>query len=184
MPRNQVIDQKTLQKWDLNLNSETKSEPKKKKQEKFNHWSVNFVTNFLLDKSTDAIHEGERPFKFEQCSNAFNEKAALQYHIYALHTGKKPFACKHCKQVFRSKNRLEKHEIVREPKQTRKIESLKCEFCDKLFNRPEHRRNHVKQVHEEEMPFKCEQCSKAFKEQAALQKHIYVLHTGKKTICM
>jgi KRAB domain-containing zinc finger protein len=101
-----------------------------------------------------------------------------------LHTGKKPFACKHCKQVFRSKNRLEKHEIVREPKQTRKIESLKCEFCDKLFNRPEHRRNHVKQVHEEEMPFKCEQCSKAFKEQAALQKHIYVLHTGKKTICM
>ena len=60
--RNQVTDQKTLQKGDLNLNSETKS---------------------------DQVHEGERPYKCEQCFNAFKEKAALQKHIYKLHTGKK-----------------------------------------------------------------------------------------------
>jgi uncharacterized Zn-finger protein len=97
MARNQVTDQKTLLKLDLNLNSEIKSEPQKKKS-----------------------------------------------------------------------------------KGTRKNQSLKCEFCDKLFTRQEYRRNHVKQVHEGERPFKCEQCSK----KAALQKHIYALHTGKKNVFM
>ena len=75
LARNQVTDQKTLLKRDLNLNSEPKSD---------------------------------------------------------LHTERKPFSCKHCKHGFRAKNRLEKHEIVCEPKQTRKIlQTLQALFCNK-----------------------------------------------------
>ena len=118
MARNQVTDQKTLLKLDLNLNSEIKSEPQKKKSKgtrknqslKCEFCDKLFTRQEYRRNHVKHVHEGERPrpFKCEQCSNAFKEKVALQKHIYALHTGKKPFACKHCKHGFVTKDRLKK----------------------------------------------------------------------------
>ena len=124
MATNQVTDQKTLLKRDLNLNSETKSELKKKKSKqtrkihslKCEFCDKLFTRHEYRRNHVKQVHEEERPFKCEQCSNAFKEKAALQKHIYALHTRKKTFGCKHCKHGFVTKDRLKKHEIVCEPK--------------------------------------------------------------------
>lgn len=49
-----------------------------------------------------------------------------------------------------------------------------CEYCEKSFNRAEHRKRHVRSIHTQEKPFVCQLCDKKFSRSDNLKQHIKV----------
>ena len=53
------------------------------------------------------VHEGQRPYKCEQCDKAFTRKRYLTGHVLVVHEGKKPWECDICHQGFRQRAHLQ-----------------------------------------------------------------------------
>ncbi|KAK7543602.1 hypothetical protein IWX92DRAFT_380307 [Phyllosticta citricarpa] len=58
----------------------------------------------------------------------------------------------------------------------RKEERRKCQFCDRVFSRVEHKVRHEKTTHMGERPHKCSHCSKAFSRSDNLLQHYRTVH--------
>ena len=58
-------------------------------------------------------------------------------------------------------------------------ESLKCEFCTKIFSEKKSLRRHIATIHEGKMPFNCKYCNKNFIQNVQLDNHIALVHEGK-----
>ncbi|KAK8166749.1 hypothetical protein IWX90DRAFT_365225, partial [Phyllosticta citrichinensis] len=58
----------------------------------------------------------------------------------------------------------------------RKEERRKCQFCDRVFSRVEHKVRHEKTTHMGERPHKCSNCSKAFSRSDNLLQHYRTVH--------
>ena len=57
----------------------------------------------------------------------------------------------------------------------RNQEDRNCQFCGKSFSRRDHKKNHIKRIHEEGQIYnnKCEFCGKSFAQPAHLRTHTY-----------
>ncbi|KAK6619501.1 hypothetical protein RUM43_012258 [Polyplax serrata] len=55
------------------------------------------------------------------------------------------------------------------------LRSFACEFCDRLFLRKEHLKNHER-THTGERPFQCDQCDKRFAKRFVMTRHLRNVH--------
>ncbi|KAK3335690.1 hypothetical protein B0T19DRAFT_15617 [Cercophora scortea] len=57
-------------------------------------------------------HQGDRPFKCDQCPQSFNRNHDLKRHK-RIHLAVKPFPCTHCEKSFSRKDALKRHRLVK-----------------------------------------------------------------------
>ena len=105
-------------------------------------------------------------YKCDQCQKTFAEKN--QYASHRSSCGKMNFKCSICDCKFRNQNALGLH-----------ISKHKCEICNKVFSKPEHKVRHMKNVHGKN-EYSCKVCEKVFKFETKLHLHIRKDHLEKK----
>ncbi|OJD37588.1 amidohydrolase 2 [Diplodia corticola] len=64
---------------------------------------------------------------------------------------------------------------------TRRLEKRKCQYCQRIFSRIEHRVRHEKTTHMGEKPFQCQHCSKAFSRSDNFHQHLRTVHSNETT---
>ena len=72
------------------------------------------------------VHEGQRPYKCEQCHKAFTRKRYLTGHVLVVHEGKKPWECDICHQGFRQRAHLQVNYFCFATKKNDSINSRNC----------------------------------------------------------
>jgi uncharacterized Zn-finger protein len=78
-----------------------------------------------LEKHSNIVHLGKKPFKCDHCDKAFGQKGHLNDHINSTHLEKKDFKCDICDKAFALK-----HHLVRNVNRLHKnIKSYSCELC-------------------------------------------------------
>ena len=124
-----------------------------------------------LEKHVRAIHEAERPFPCDQCSEAFRNQIELKNHK-TRHLKDHPFKCDTCPMSFQKQEALTTHYRLHTGEKP-----FACNFCDKKFTSEKNRRVHVLR-HEGSLPHKCEDCDMTFQSRSHLIKHA-TSHTRK-----
>jgi uncharacterized Zn-finger protein len=69
-----------------------------------------FRSPLLIEKYL-RIHTGEKPFKCDFCSHAFNYKKNLKTHLLN-HSGERPFKCDFCPYACNRKDVLKTHRLI------------------------------------------------------------------------
>ena len=127
-----------------------------------------------LDKHVRAIHEAERPFPCDQCSEAFRNTVELKAHMNR-HLKDHPFKCDVCSLSFQKQEALTTHYRLHTGERP-----FACNICDKTFNSEKNRRIHILR-HEGSLPHKCEVCDMTFQSKSHLIKH-EVIHNKKSQV--
>ncbi|KAB2577372.1 Decarboxylase orsB [Lasiodiplodia hormozganensis] len=60
----------------------------------------------------------------------------------------------------------------------RRMEKRRCQYCQRIFSRIEHRVRHEKTTHMGEKPFQCQYCSKAFSRSDNFHQHLRTVHSS------
>ncbi|KAL1624011.1 hypothetical protein SLS56_007993 [Neofusicoccum ribis] len=63
----------------------------------------------------------------------------------------------------------------------RRMEKRRCQYCQRIFSRIEHRVRHEKTTHMGEKPFQCQYCSKAFSRSDNFHQHLRTVHSNEST---
>jgi uncharacterized Zn-finger protein len=195
MERNQVSGLKKSLKPDLNLNSESKSKPEKKKLLASKGKEKNAVIdNEILERSenpseltvenkietitfnvanSEEVKKSAENSNFNCATSGSNNKTAhgLRQHVSTVHEKKKTFSCSDCTKCFGHKSSLKTHiEIVHEKK------TYNCSQCGKSLRSAYNLSVHIQTVHEKQKKFICEFCTKAFGRKLDLKVHVGRLH--------
>ncbi|XP_077971590.1 uncharacterized protein LOC144425797 [Styela clava] len=161
-----------------------------------------FSSRSCLVRHVKLVHEGEKPYKCEQCYNRFADRNSLNRHM-AKHTGvplpkthecvicrksftrksilnrhmrshgDKDFICSHCHKAFTHQKILDRHIT------THILEKcFRCTQCQQNFLTKSNLERHIK-IHTNNKPFQCENCNKTFRQKGNLKSHERT-HTGLK----
>lgn len=158
-----------------------------------------FTRPSLLTQHQQTLHQGIRPFECDQCNKTFTRKTHLERHLIShLNDKDKPFHCSICGKGCSTVQQLKRHEIThtksfhcpyegclesfyKHPQLRSHILSfhlnkLKCDICNKHFQRPYRLRQHMEKYHNPNNlnPYACNfsSCSQSFKTWTLLQSHI------------
>ncbi|XP_066575974.1 zinc finger protein PLAG1 [Amia ocellicauda] len=112
-------------------------------------------------------------FPCQLCDKAFNSVEKLKVHSYS-HTGERPYQCSHqdCTKAFVSKYKLLRHMATHSPEKTHK-----CNYCEKMFHRKDHLKNHLHTHDPNKEAFKCEECGKNYNTKLGFKRHL-ALHAA------
>ncbi|XP_069477170.1 zinc finger protein PLAG1 [Ambystoma mexicanum] len=112
-------------------------------------------------------------FLCQLCDKAFNSVEKLKVHSYS-HTGERPYKCmqQDCTKAFVSKYKLLRHMATHSPEKTHK-----CNYCEKMFHRKDHLKNHLHTHDPNKEAFKCEECGKNYNTKIGFKRHL-ALHAA------
>uniref|UniRef100_UPI00398F0823 zinc finger protein PLAGL2 n=1 Tax=Pristiophorus japonicus TaxID=55135 RepID=UPI00398F0823 len=107
------------------------------------------------------------------CGAFFSSVDKLKVHSYS-HTGERPYKCSHpeCAKAFVSKYKLLRHMATHSPQKTHK-----CTYCEKMFHRKDHLKNHLQTHDPNKEAFKCEECGKNYNTKMGYKRHL-ALHAA------
>ncbi|XP_047989459.1 protein suppressor of hairy wing-like [Leguminivora glycinivorella] len=123
-----------------------------------------FYTSGAL-KIHKRVHNGDRPYKCEECDREFRQWSDLKYHKVSLHSNQKHFKCEFCSKEFARKYSLSVHRRIHTGER-----NYKCEYCNKSFRASSYRLSHMR-THTGDKPFKCVTCGKGFRVAGDLRRH-------------
>ncbi|MGH0141054.1 UNVERIFIED_CONTAM: hypothetical protein FKN15_032424 [Acipenser sinensis] len=112
-------------------------------------------------------------FMCQLCDKAFSSVEKLKVHLYS-HTGERPYPCSHldCTKAFVSKYKLLRHMATHSPEKIHK-----CNYCEKMFHRKDHLKNHLHTHDPNKEAFKCEECGKNYNTKLGFKRHL-ALHAA------
>ncbi|RXN31630.1 kinesin KIF20A isoform X1 [Labeo rohita] len=115
-------------------------------------------------------------FSCQLCEKAFNSLEKLKVHSYS-HTGERPYHCTHtdCTKAFVSKYKLLRHMATHSPEKTHK-----CSYCEKMFHRKDHLKNHLHTHDPNKEAFSCTECGKSYNTKLGFRRHqaLHAAHRG------
>ncbi|XP_054878754.1 zinc finger protein PLAG1 [Poeciliopsis prolifica] len=115
----------------------------------------------------------KKNFPCQECQKAFNSLEKLRVHSYS-HTGERPYRCSHpdCTKAFVSKYKLLRHMATHSPEK-----SHKCSYCEKMFHRKDHLKNHLHTHDPHKEAFTCQECGKSYNTKLGFKRHL-ALHAA------
>ncbi|XP_056155775.1 zinc finger protein PLAG1 [Lampris incognitus] len=115
----------------------------------------------------------KKNFPCQVCQKAFNSVEKLKVHSYS-HTGERPYRCSHpdCTKAFVSKYKLLRHMATHSPEK-----SHKCSYCEKMFHRKDHLKNHLHTHDPYKEAFACQECGKSYNTKLGFKRHL-ALHAA------
>ncbi|XP_030635704.1 zinc finger protein PLAG1 [Chanos chanos] len=128
--------------------------------------------------------KGRKNFPCQMCEKAFNSLEKLKVHSYS-HTGERPYCCTHtdCTKAFVSKYKLLRHMATHSPEKTHK-----CNYCEKMFHRKDHLKNHLHTHDPNKEAFSCAECGKSYNTKLGFRRHqaLHAAHRGDLTcqVCL
>ncbi|KAI4471942.1 pr domain zinc finger protein [Holotrichia oblita] len=122
------------------------------------------------------LHQGDRPFKCDQCDSAFVQAHQLRNHL-RVHTDEAPFSCDICGKTFKQSQNVYLHKAKHTDDRPHK-----CEICDKRFKQVHVLKQHLRQ-HDKDKWYMCELCGKSFTNTASFSAHKNTHTTGKTYPC-
>nr|XP_055073021.1 zinc finger protein PLAG1 [Misgurnus anguillicaudatus] len=123
-------------------------------------------------------------FSCQLCEKSFNSLEKLKVHSYS-HTGERPYRCTHndCSKAFVSKYKLLRHMATHSPEKTHK-----CSYCEKMFHRKDHLKNHLHTHDPNKEAFSCTECGKSYNTKLGFRRHqaLHAAHRGDLTcqVCL
>ncbi|KAA8580968.1 zinc finger protein PLAG1 [Etheostoma spectabile] len=115
----------------------------------------------------------KKNFSCQECQKAFNSLEKLKVHSYS-HTGERPYRCSHpdCTKAFVSKYKLLRHMATHSPEKNHK-----CSYCEKMFHRKDHLKNHLHTHDPYKEAFACQECGKSYNTKLGFKRHL-ALHAA------
>uniref|UniRef100_A0A3Q1EQ38 Pleiomorphic adenoma gene 1 n=1 Tax=Acanthochromis polyacanthus TaxID=80966 RepID=A0A3Q1EQ38_9TELE len=115
----------------------------------------------------------KKNFPCQECQKAFNSLEKLKVHSYS-HTGERPYRCSHpdCTKAFVSKYKLLRHMATHSPEKNHK-----CSYCEKMFHRKDHLKNHLHTHDPHKEAFTCQECGKSYNTKLGFKRHL-ALHAA------
>ncbi|KAK5897934.1 hypothetical protein CgunFtcFv8_015393 [Champsocephalus gunnari] len=115
----------------------------------------------------------KKNFLCQECQKAFNSLEKLKVHSYS-HTGERPYRCSHpdCTKAFVSKYKLLRHMATHSPEKNHK-----CSYCEKMFHRKDHLKNHLHTHDPYKEAFGCQECGKSYNTKLGFKRHL-ALHAA------
>uniref|UniRef100_UPI0037E7A3D1 zinc finger protein PLAG1 n=1 Tax=Semicossyphus pulcher TaxID=241346 RepID=UPI0037E7A3D1 len=115
----------------------------------------------------------KKNFSCQECQKAFNSLEKLKVHSYS-HTGERPYRCSHpdCTKAFVSKYKLLRHMATHSPEKNHK-----CSYCEKMFHRKDHLKNHLHTHDPYKEAFSCQECGKSYNTKLGFKRHL-ALHAA------
>ncbi|XP_042366404.1 zinc finger protein PLAG1 [Plectropomus leopardus] len=115
----------------------------------------------------------KKNFPCQECQKAFNSLEKLKVHSYS-HTGERPYRCSHpaCAKAFVSKYKLLRHMATHSPEKNHK-----CSYCEKMFHRKDHLKNHLHTHDPYKEAFTCQECGKSYNTKLGFKRHL-ALHAA------
>ncbi|KAL5022269.1 hypothetical protein ScPMuIL_001424 [Solemya velum] len=105
-----------------------------------------------------------RPYKCEQCDNAFNQRIHLKKHM-SKHTGIKPYKCQQCDYSTVERSHLKVHIRIHTGEKP-----FKCTYCEYATAQNSTLKIHLKRHHSGKV-LECQLCAKKFDHTELLQVH-------------
>ncbi|XP_021365832.1 uncharacterized protein LOC110458457 [Mizuhopecten yessoensis] len=105
-----------------------------------------------------------RPFKCEQCDNAFNQRIHLKKHM-SKHTGIKPYKCQQCDYSTVERSHLKVHIRIHTGEKP-----FKCTYCEYATAQNSTLKIHLKRHHGSQL-LECPTCAKSFTQHDMYQVH-------------
>uniref|UniRef100_H2MYT2 Pleiomorphic adenoma gene 1 n=1 Tax=Oryzias latipes TaxID=8090 RepID=H2MYT2_ORYLA len=117
--------------------------------------------------------KAKKNFLCPECQKSFNSLEKLKVHSYS-HTGERPYRCSQpdCTKAFVSKYKLLRHMATHSPEKTHK-----CSYCEKMFHRKDHLKNHLHTHDPHKEAFTCRECGKSYNTKLGFKRHI-ALHAA------
>ncbi|KAM8822672.1 zinc finger protein PLAG1 isoform 2-T4 [Spinachia spinachia] len=115
----------------------------------------------------------KKNFPCLECQKAFNSLEKLKVHSYS-HTGERPYRCSQpdCTKAFVSKYKLLRHMATHSPEKNHK-----CSYCEKMFHRKDHLKNHLHTHDPYKEAFACQECGKSYNTKLGFKRHL-ALHAA------
>ncbi|XP_078086643.1 zinc finger protein PLAG1-like [Mustelus asterias] len=132
------------------------------------------------DQTVDTGREGEetkprKTFPCPLCEKIFLTEDKLTVHS-SSHTGERPYICsqRDCAKAFVSKYKLIRHMATHCPQK-----SHRCSYCEKMFHRKDHLKNHLQTHDPNKTLLRCEECGKRYNTKLGYRRHL-ALHAAAK----